>query len=286
MQTAVRISEPCPERVPSCPEEDAYYYGHRTVLEYDENGRELYYYRPLTPDDFLDPEEGDVFMQGTLHEKDLDDLKSIFRGHLQNRKNITVYSDMKIVWGIPGLSSPAPDISIFENVRDPEKPRSVFSVAEEGVKPFFILELVSPRYRREDILRKPEIYRRAGVAEYIIADPGLRRSELSEISYTVQGYRLRGKNRYELLVPDARGRIYSHTTDLWIGPSESGDRIIIYNGKTDEPILPAHQRANLAESRAEQEKARAEQEKARADSAEQELTVLREKLKALGISAQ
>ncbi|MGE0085461.1 MAG: Uma2 family endonuclease [Desulfococcaceae bacterium] len=279
METAVRIPEEYPDIVPSCPEEEEFYYGHRPVFEYDEKGREIYYYRPLTPDDFLDPEEGDVFMQGTLHERDLDDLKSIFRYHLQNRKNITVYSEMKIVWGIPGLRNPAPDISIFENVKDPEKPRNVFSVAEEGVKPFFILELVSPRYRREDILRKPEIYRRAGVGEYIIADPGLRRSELSEISYTVQGYRLMGKNRYELLAPDTRGRIYSRTTDLWIGPSESGDRIILSDGKTDEPILPDHQRANVAESRAEQEKARA-------DSAEQELRALREKLRALGISEQ
>ncbi|MCP3942481.1 MAG: hypothetical protein GY710_13475, partial [Desulfobacteraceae bacterium] len=48
---------------------DEYYYGHRTIIEYDEKGDCRYRYRPLTPDDFLDPEEGDVYMEGNLHER-------------------------------------------------------------------------------------------------------------------------------------------------------------------------------------------------------------------------
>ncbi len=44
-------------------EKDEYYYGHRTIIEYDKDGGESVSYRPLTLDDFLEPEEGDVYME-------------------------------------------------------------------------------------------------------------------------------------------------------------------------------------------------------------------------------
>ncbi len=253
--TALQDTEPYED------EKDEYYYGYRTIIGYDKDGRESVSYRPLTLDDFLEPEEGDVYMEGSLHEKDLVSLKSIFRFHLKDRKDITVFSNLKIEWGIRNLENPAPDISIIRDVEDPEKPRGTFSVPEEGVKPFFVLEMVSPRYRRPDTVDKPVIYRKAGVSEYIIADPGLKKNK---ISYTVKGYRLIG-NRYVEASPDPQGRIYSRTADVWIGTNESRDKLVIYDGQTDEPILPDEERAEAAETRAEQEKNRAEQEKNRAE---------------------
>jgi len=258
---------------------DEYYYGYRTDIRYDENGNALFSYRPLTPEDFLEPEEGDVYMQGNLHVNEVIRLRSIFRHYLKNRENVTVYCDMKIEWGIDGLPNPAPDISIIKDVKEPEKPRGTFYVPEEGVKPFFILEVVSPRYRSADIDKKPEIYRKAGVSEYIIADPGLRDNK---ISYTVYGYRLIG-NRYVKIHPDSRGRIYCQTLDVRIGPSEFKDRLIVYDGQTDEEILSDEERA-AAESKARMlAEIKAEQEKKRADSAEEELRQLKAKLEALGI---
>ncbi len=46
---------------------DEYYYGYRTIIEYDEDGRPSFSYQALTLDDFLEPEEEDVYMQGSLH---------------------------------------------------------------------------------------------------------------------------------------------------------------------------------------------------------------------------
>ncbi|MCP4113705.1 MAG: hypothetical protein GY749_50625, partial [Desulfobacteraceae bacterium] len=204
----------------------------------------------------------------------------------KDRKDITVFSNLKMEWGIRDLENPAPDISIIRDVEDPEKPRGSFSVPEEGVKPFFVLEMVSPRYRRPDTVDKPVIYRKAGVSEYIIADPGLKKNK---ISYTVRGYRLIG-NRYVEASPDPQGRIYSRTTDVWIGTNESRDKLVIYDGQTDEPILPDAEGRNAAEiraeqekQRAEQEKVRAEQEKQRADSEKQRADILAAKLRELGI---
>ncbi|MCP4345234.1 MAG: hypothetical protein GY795_06870, partial [Desulfobacterales bacterium] len=58
--------------------------------------------------------------------------------------------------------------------------------------------------------------------------------------------------------PDPQGRIYSQTTDVWIGTNESRDRLVIYDGQTDEPILPDEERAEAAENRADLEKQRAD----------------------------
>ncbi len=286
MGTAERISD---EQTEHDFTDDESYYGYRTVIEYDENGKSLFRELPLTLDDFLEPEEGDVYMQGNLHEEDVDRLKSIFRFYLRDRKNITVYCDMKIIWGIEGLNNPAPDISVLENVRNPKEPRNSFYVPEEGTKPFFVLEVVSPRYRDADTDKKPDIYRRAGVSEYVIADPGL---EGGRISYTVSGYRLIG-SRYVRMKPDKHGRIRSLTADVLIGPADSGARLAVYDAVTGYEILSdeeradqekiraehAENRAEHAENRAEQEKARAEQEKARAER-------LAAKLRELGISPE
>ncbi|MCP4349086.1 MAG: Uma2 family endonuclease [Desulfobacterales bacterium] len=286
---------------------DEYYYGHRTVIEYDEKGNCRFRYLPLTPDDFLDPEEGDVYMEGNLHERDVDRLKSIFRFHLKDQEDITVYSNLKIIWGIDGLSEPAPDISILRDVTDPEKPRDAFHVPEERTKPFFVMEVVAPRYRNQDISKKPEIYRKAGVSEYIIADPGLKQGK---ISYTAIGYRLIG-NRYIKMKPDSQGRLRSMTADILLGTAESGTRLVVYNALTGEEILSgderaeqekaradsakaradqekvradsAKARADQEENRADQKKNRAKQEKARADSAEEELMRLKAEMKALGL---
>ncbi len=305
MNTAIRSASVLPD--PYDETGDEYYYGYRTIIEYDEDGRPSFSYRALTLDDFLEPEEGDVYMQGNLHTDDVIRLRSIFLNHLKNRENITVYCDMKIIWGIEGLKNPAPDISIIADVEEPKKPRGSFSVPEEGVKPFFVLEVVSPRYREADTDKKPAIYRKAGVSEYIIADPGL---EDNIISYTLKGYRLI-HNRYVKIKPNAQGRINSVTTGVQIGVSESGDRLMFYDAKTGELILSDDERAEQAEkekaqaekekvqaekkkvqaekekAQAEKEKAqaeiRADREKARADSAEEELGRLKAKLRAAGI---
>ncbi len=244
--------------------EDEYYYGHRIVEEYDENGNCRIRYLPLTPEDFLDPEEGDRFMQGELHIDDVIKLRSIFRHHLRKQENIKVYCDVKIVWGIEGLKNPAPDICIVRDVRNPEEFRTSFHVPEEGTKPFFVMEVVSPRYRDGDINEKPDIYRKAGVSEYIIADPGFKRGK---ISYTISGYRLID-TRYVKIEPDSRGRIRSLTTGILVGTAESDTRLVVYDAVTGKEILPDEERAEQEKARAKQAKNIAKQEKARAKQAE------------------
>lgn len=231
-------------------EQDPFYYGFRWVMGYDaDTGEDVWTQVPLTLQDFLDPQEGDHFMQGTLHEKDTDRARGIFRYLHRNDPGIAVFSDLKMKkWG-PGLSEPAPDVAVIPNVRDPDKPRGVFDVRKEGVCPSFVLEIVSPRYRKSDWDEKVVVYARAGVEEYFIIDSGLRESSGEDVWYEVVGYRLQ-RGRYVEIQPNDRGWVYSAVNDVWVGPNEARDGFVVIDGQTGERILPDDERAEVAEIQA------------------------------------
>ena len=84
------------------------YYGFRWVRRVDsETGKEVLQQKPLSPQDFLDPQEGDRFPQAPIDETDTTDATSIFRYLYRDNSTIVVLSDVKILWGITGHSEPA-----------------------------------------------------------------------------------------------------------------------------------------------------------------------------------
>jgi Uma2 family endonuclease len=229
--------------------DDEFYYGYRTIITYDKEGKAVYSYKPLTLDDFLNPEEGDLFMQGTLHNEDTDALKSIFRYLYRNDPTTAVFSDLKILWGIEGLAQPAPDVVVIPNVKDLAKPRPTFDVELEGTRPRFILEVVSPRYRQPDRESKVAIYEQAGVEEYFIIDSWLAGER---VAYEIVGYHLRGEI-YTEIPPNEQGWVFSTVNEVWIGVSPERDRFFVVDPRTDREILPAEKRASAEAARAEAE---------------------------------
>lgn len=257
--------------------DDEFYYGYRTIITYDKNGKEVYSYKPLTLADFLDPEEGDLFMQGTLHDEDTDALKSIFRHLYHDEPTTAVFSDLKILWGIEGLSQPAPDVMVIPNVNEPAKPRPAFDVEIEGTRPRFILEVVSPRYRQPDRDKKVAIYEQAGVEEYFIIDSWLKGEE---VSYEVLGYRLQ-EGIYSEIQPNEQGWVFSQVNKVWVGVSEDRQRFFVIDAQSEQPILPAEKRAEAETARAEAETARAEAEAIARQQAEARLAEVEAQLREL-----
>ncbi len=92
----------------------------------------------------------------------------------------------------------SPDVMVVPGVRPrPSAERASFRVWEEGALPRVIIELTSGSTRREDILRKPELYAGLGVPEYYLFDP------LGEfLRPRLQGYHLTSTGRYERLLGD------------------------------------------------------------------------------------
>ncbi len=264
-------------------EEDKFYYGHRLVEDVDEHGRYDMRYVPLAEDDFLNPQHGDHFVQGTVHRGDLTSIRGSIRYALCQRTDLTVFSELKMEWPDPSWDSPAPDVSVVPNVQKPEQPREEFYVSAEGTQPALIVELTSPRFLRFDLYRKVFIYQQAGVDEYIIIDSGLREGRNS-VDYTVAGYQL-DNNRYRPIQPDEDGFVLSQVVNLLFGPSADRQTFLVLDADTRTRILSDWERAEAETQRAEaahQARILAEQRVKRAvaarQSAEQRLRELEAEL--------
>jgi len=143
---------------------------------------------------------------------------------------------------------------VIRGIRNKQEPRDVFDVVQEGVRPCLILEVVSPKYeevRRNDYVKKKEIYERVGIPEYLIVEP--YRIPGSPIRQWT-GYRLGFDGRYQRIEPDGEGRLLSETTGLLFGIAEDGG-FQVTDARTGERLLNQSQLAAAREAAEEAQKA-------------------------------
>jgi Uma2 family endonuclease len=224
---------------------------------------------PLSAEDLLDPELGDEVTQSGPHAKVATTLHDLLERFFEPSPDVLVTFDMKILWGIPRLPNPSPDVMVIRGVQDKEAPRSTFVVAEERVLPSLIVEVVSysdTAIRRNDYEKKVEIYERVGIPEYLIVDPPFS----AEDRLLLTGYRLGPDERYCKVEPDRRGRLFSETTSLWFGVAGDGQMVQVFDGATGERLLTAREEAAQRRREAEARK-----------TAEAEVVRLRDELERL-----
>jgi len=214
---------------------------------------------PLTSEEFLHPQEGYHLPNSTFHDNAAGDVKDILTRRYATNPTAAVFRDLIIKWGIPDLGDHCPDTFVVFGVRNKEQIRSEFVVIEEGVRPALIVEVVSPRYRKEDREIKVKHYAQAAVPEYAIID---RRQQRRQVIEEVLGYRL-VDGQFLPLTPDEEGRILFETVGLWMGLQDG--RIVMEDAQTGERLLTSlelEQRVTQAEQRAiqaEQRTARLEE---------------------------
>jgi len=242
------MAEPV-RKLPPVGEADPFRYGTRWRRVRLPNGQVTEQSIPLTPEDLLDPELGDEVTQSGPHFNFLLLLANLLRGHFESRDDVLVAGDMKIFWGIPGLPNPAPDIAVIPGVRRRDDPdRGSFDVVKEGARPSLIIEVVSSldsEVRRNDYEKKVEIYRRAGVPEYLILDPP---TSATKGLLLLTGYRLGNDGRYRRIEPDSEGRLLSKTTGLGFGVEGDGKTLAILNAETGERLSSPAERIRNAEA--------------------------------------
>jgi Uma2 family endonuclease len=220
--------------------------------------------RPLTREDILYPQLEDKILQGEPHAEFRNQLADLMRRRFQ--PDSLVLEDVCIRDLGPDLPEPSPDVTVVLKARPGE--RSSFSVAEEGVRPDLIIEIVSPskaEIRKVDEEDKVWVYSEAGIPEYVLLY--LPRPKKGGWIRPV-GYRLVSRGQYRPIEPDAQGRIFSETTRLWFAPA--GKRIQVFDDRTGERLLYSDE---------EEAGRRAAEE--RAAAAEAEAALLREELERL-----
>lgn len=242
------------------PSADPFRYGSRWRRVRLPSGEVTEQQIPLTPDDLLDPQLGDEVTQSRPHAKLVTTLNDLLERHFDQDPDVQVLFDMKILWGLPGLPDPSPDIAVVRGAPLNES-RSTFKVAEEGVLPCLIIEVVSysdAEMYRNDHEKKVELYQRVGIPEYLVVDPSFS----AEDPLRLTGYRMASDRRYRQIEPDARGCLRSETTSLLFAPSENGRTIRVGDAGTGEWLLTAKEEetarkaaeAELARLRAELER--------------------------------
>ncbi len=251
---------------------------------------------PLTPEDYLNPQFGDKWLQGRPHSEQTADIADRLRRWFRSRPDILVLNDVQHRLG-PGFPNPSPDVSVIRGARHPDANMSCFDVVVQGVVPHLIVEVISPRsprIRRVDEIDKVTLYQQVGVPEYLRVDLPRRRRP----RYQISGHRLDQAGVYQSIVSDEQGRVLSETTGLWFSISSEGNRIVIQDVATGEFLRTSEEeeeRGDAAEAKAAAEaearqaaelKARAAEAKAAAEAearraAEAELARLRAEIERL-----
>ncbi|MBD2737557.1 Uma2 family endonuclease, partial [Nostoc paludosum FACHB-159] len=132
--------------------------GWRTEIVTQPDGSIDYVKIPLTSEEFLHPQEGYHLPNSTFHDDAAGDTKDMLTRRYANDSTAGVFRDLIIQWGIPNLKNHCPDTFVVFGIQNKEQNHTEFVVSEEGVRPSLIIEVVSPRYRKEDRQTKVKHY--------------------------------------------------------------------------------------------------------------------------------
>jgi Uma2 family endonuclease len=191
------------------PEDDPFFYGARWTTVKLPDGS-IVDRIPLTLDDLLDPQLDDEIPQSNRHSRLTRNLLDLLESYFAPREDVKVVGDLKMLWGIPGLPGPSPDVAVIPRVWSDDEDWEVFDVQRERTRPCLIIEVVSSldlETRRLDHERKVPVYERAGIPEYLIYDPPTR---FTKGQLLLTGYRLGRDGKYRRIEPDARGCLPSY----------------------------------------------------------------------------
>lgn len=247
--------------------EEEFPYGWRYVPRTLSNGEIEFDMVPLTLEDALHPQEGDVMPEVMPHALDRVYLFNVLKTQVADDPTAVVLFDMLIFWDIPGLRPHSPDISVIFGVQHDMENATSFHVAAEGVRPELVIEIVSPRYRVNDVTTKVGHYHRARVPFYVLVD-----REKVEGPIRLVGYRYTSA-AYEELRLDSHGRLWLEPVRMWLATRDN--RVICFDGDTGAELgdyvqlskeLAAANERTAAEAQARQsaERRAAEEAKARA----------------------
>ncbi len=242
-------------------EEDPFRIGWRDRIRTLPDGTTRTERIPLTLQDALHPQFGDVLVESSLHDLIRRYLADVFTARTAGDPTALVLSDVGIYWDDPELDHHSPDVTLIFGIKRRKANWSSFNVAEEGVRPRTLLEVVSPNTRVNDVQTKVDHYHRLQIPYYIIVD-----REKEDSPWNLIGYQYTPL-KYLPMSKDERGRLWLEPLGIWIGIKE--DRVVCYDGQTDEEIgdyTEISRRLGEEKARAEAEKARAEAEKTRAEA--------------------
>lgn len=143
-------------------------------------------YRPVPPvecDDDGYPYRDSKPVESILNDELRIYARNALRARYAARNDVFVASDLGLFFERGNRRALlAPDVLVSFGVA--QKPKNSYKAWEEGAVPDYVLELLSPRTWRRDVVVKPPLYEAIGVREYWIFDP------IGKLPHPVVGRRL------------------------------------------------------------------------------------------------
>jgi Uma2 family endonuclease len=239
----------------------------------------------LGPEEELVETDG-VPLDSDWHRLEIGLLAEIVKQWLRRRTDYYVGGNMFTYYHVKGVRRRrfrGPDFFFVKGAsRTPI--RRYWVVWEEGCYPNTIIELLSPSTSKEDLTTKKEIYEKVfRTPDYFCYDPDTQH---------LRGWRLNERKRYELLIPNDKGWLWSEELGLWVGTwtgKYQGDeatwlrfydtkrRLVLTAAEAEQRIAGAERR------RAEAERQRAEDTARKLETVAAELAELKALLARKGI---
>jgi hypothetical protein len=211
------------------PKSDPYRYGWRYVKKIRRDGTVDLVQVPLTLEDVLHPQEGDVIPEKPLQERDAEYMRPIFRQRAARLPGGHYLADCLIDWGVPGIRHHSPDLSVFRGVtRPPPLELGLFPLFDSGGRCVLLVEIVSPHTRENDVVHKLREYHQVRVPLYVLID-----QEIEGGPRQLVGYRYTPR-RYVRMRLNRQGRLLLRPLGLWLGLEDG--RAVCYDAETGERL--------------------------------------------------
>ena len=265
-ESRVRDSRVDPVRRPPAPPgaEDPYRLGFRERAVTTPDGRTVLEQIPLTIEDLVYPQEGDVVSDGFPHNWFLIPLYDAIRRHLGKLRATLVTFSTVLVLG-DGKNA-GPDVAVIKGDVDLSGIRRAINLRAVGGRLVFVLEAVSTSDKDiadKDLETNVERYAEEGVEEYLTVFPVVERKVRDLV-----GRRLSDQGEYQTIAPDADGRVYCEQLGLYFYVDPESEELVAVDAETSQRLLTSDEeeaRANReAEARRQETEARQNAE-ARAD---------------------
>jgi hypothetical protein len=232
------------------PTRDPFRLGYRDRFTVTADGQSVYKQVPLTCEDLVYPQEGDM-AQGSLHFVLLHPWVDAIRRFLKPRQ-LVVTSDVLLI--LKDRRTSGPDIAVIEGDFDPGKIKGAIDLKAVQGKLRFALEVISTSGKdveNKDLKTNLIRYAKEGVAEYFSLYPVAGH----QVSGLV-GRRLKAKGGYDELTPDAEGRVYSEQLAAHFSIDLESQELVVTSAKTGHRLLLSDEEEDgrkKAEHRADQE---------------------------------
>ncbi len=218
--------------------EDPFRLGFRERLTTTSDGREVFEQIPLTAEDLVYPEEGDVVTQGVPHFSFLNLWIAPMVNLLEKRPGTIVTSDVNLVLRHETKNC-GPDIAVIEGDFDSTEvkraiPEGGINLSKVGGRLVFALEAVSTSEKEienKDLKVNVKRYAAEGVQEYFTVYP-----KAEGKVYNLVGRRLGPAGKYIKITPDPQGRVLSEKLGLLFSIDDETDDLVVMDAETGQRL--------------------------------------------------